>query len=99
MSAAQADKYARLNGNGRIADQALDLATEIGAALSSTAADGDAAELPVGVLAELAGIAEPVALRVEHDGWSICPCGEQHDQAEVDAGMPVTLRADAVLRG
>jgi hypothetical protein len=67
MAAAQAAKYARLNGNGRIADQAMDLATEIGAALSSTAA-GDDAELPVGVLTELADITETVAVRVERDG-------------------------------
>jgi hypothetical protein len=32
MAASQAAKYARLNGDGRIADQALDLATETGAA-------------------------------------------------------------------
>lgn len=96
MAAAQASKYARLNGNGRIADQALDLATEIGAALSSTAA-GDEAGLPVGVLTELADVTEAVALRVERDGWSICPCGEQHDQNEADAAMPATLRADAAL--
>ncbi|WP_328914260.1 MULTISPECIES: hypothetical protein [unclassified Streptomyces] len=95
MAAAQAAKYARLNGNGRIADQALDLATEIEAALSSVSADG--ADLPVGVLTELAGITETVAVRVERDGWSICPCGEQHGQEEVDAGMPATLRTDASL--
>ncbi|SHL18978.1 hypothetical protein [Actinacidiphila paucisporea] len=97
MAAAQAGKYARLNGNGRVADQALDLATEIGAALSSTAAGDDDAELPVGVLTELAGITETVATRVERDGWSICPCDEDHDQAEADARMPATLRADAAL--
>jgi hypothetical protein len=96
MTAAQAAKYARLNGHGRIADQALDLATEIGAALSSTTAGQDP-EIPVGLLTELAAISESVAVRVERDGWSICPCGEQHDQSEVDAGMPTVLRADGGL--
>ncbi|MET8325135.1 hypothetical protein [Streptomyces sp. NPDC005181] len=96
MAAAQAGKYAALNGDGRTASHALDLATEIGAALSF-AGVGDKADTPVGVLTELAGISETVALRVERDGWSICPCGDEHDQNEVDAGMPATLRADAAL--
>ncbi|MFF3750499.1 hypothetical protein ACFYYH_08580 [Streptomyces sp. NPDC002018] len=96
MAAAQAGKYATLNGDGRTAAHALDLATEIGSALSSAAA-GDEAEMPVGVLTELASITETVAVRVERDGWSICPCGERHDQGEVDAGMPATLRTDAAL--
>jgi hypothetical protein len=64
MTAVQAAKYARLNGHGRIADPTRDLATEIGAALSSTAAGADP-EVPVGVLSELAVIAETVAMRVE----------------------------------
>jgi hypothetical protein len=96
MAAAQAGKYAALNGDGRTASHALDLASEIGAALSSVGT-GDEAETPVGVLTELASTTETVAVRVESDGWSICPCGEQHDQDEVDAGMPATLRADAAL--
>ncbi|WP_435127314.1 hypothetical protein [Actinacidiphila sp. bgisy144] len=74
MTAAQVAKYARLNGHGRIADQALDLATEVGAALSSVAS-ADEPELPLGVLTELADIAELVAVHVECDSWSICPCG------------------------
>jgi hypothetical protein len=96
MAAAQAGKYATLNDDGRTASHALDLATEIGAALSSGAA-GDETEMPVGVLTELVDIAETVAVRVERDGWSICRCGESQGQAEVDAGMPATLRADAAL--
>jgi hypothetical protein len=96
MAAAQVGKYATLNGDGRTASHALDLATEIGAALAS-AGTGDEAKTPVGVLTELASITETVALRVERDGWSICPCGEEHDQNEVDAGMPASLRADAAL--
>jgi hypothetical protein len=96
MAAAQVGKYASLNGDGRAASHVLDLATEIGAALAS-AGTGDEAATPVGVLTELASITETVALRVERDGWSICPCGEEHDQNEVDAGMPASLRADAAL--
>jgi hypothetical protein len=61
MAAAQAAKYARLNGNGQIADQALDLATEIGAALSGMAA-GDEPGVPVGVLTELADLTAAVAV-------------------------------------
>ncbi|MER5356888.1 hypothetical protein [Streptomyces sp. NPDC002785] len=98
MAAAQAGKYAALNGDGRTASHVLDLATEIGAALTVVGGgDGIEAEVPVGGLTELADVTEFVALRVERDGWSICPCGEEHDQAETDAGMPVTLRADAAL--
>lgn len=63
----------------------------IGAAL--IAADVGEAELPVGVLAERADTAETVALRVERDGWSIYPCGEQHD---VDAGMSAPPRSPAI---
>jgi hypothetical protein len=96
MAAAQAGKYATLNGDGRTASHALDLATEIGSALT-TEDVSDEADLPVGVLTELADTTEAVALRVESDGWSICPCGEQRGQDEVDAGMPATLRADAAL--
>jgi hypothetical protein len=70
MAAAQAARYVRLNGNGRIADQAMDLATEFGAALASTAA-GDEAELPVGVLSKLADITESVAVRVEREKWRL----------------------------
>jgi hypothetical protein len=95
MAAARGGKYATLNGDGRTASHALVLATEIGAAL--VVADAGEAELPVGILAELADIAETVALRVERDGWTICPCGEQHDRDEVGAGMPATLRSDAAL--
>jgi hypothetical protein len=96
MAAAQAGKYAALNGDGRTAAHALDLATELGAALSD-AGTGDEAGTPVGVLSELAAITETVAVRVERGGWSICPCGEQHGQDDADAGMPATLRADAAL--
>ncbi|WNI16218.1 hypothetical protein [Actinacidiphila sp. ITFR-21] len=49
MAAAQAGKYATLNGDGRTASHVLDLATEIGAALTAEGV-GDEAELPVGVL-------------------------------------------------
>ncbi|WP_159012359.1 hypothetical protein [Streptomyces sp. NRRL F-5123] len=96
MAAAQAAKCARLNSDGRSADQALDLVSEVGAALSGAGA-GDEPSLPGGVLSELADITETVALRVQRDGLSICPCGEQHEQSEVDAGTPVSLRADAAL--
>jgi len=94
MAAAQAGKYATLDGDGRTASHVPDLATEIGSA-PATEGVGDEVDLPVGVLTELDGVAEAVALRVEGDRWSICPCGEQRGQDEVDAGMPATLRADA----
>lgn len=64
----------------------MDLATEIGAALVKRYADG-AAEIPVGVLDELAELVDEVADRVEIGGWSICPRGEDHGQAKVDAAV------------
>lgn len=96
MAAAQVGKYASLNGDIRTAAHALDLATEIGAVLATPGTSGEA-DTPVGVLTELAGITETVAERIERDVWSICPCGEEHHQDEVDAGMPAALCADAAL--
>lgn len=98
-AAAQAGKCASLNDDGAAAAHLLDLATEIGAALVKRHADG-AAEIPVGVLDELAGLVDTVADRIETDGWSICPCGDDHDQSEVDAGsVPVMRHHAALARG
>ncbi|MGW1374756.1 hypothetical protein ACWD6P_10865 [Streptomyces sp. NPDC002446] len=96
MAASQAGKYASLNGDGAAAARLLDLATEIGAALVKRHAEG-AAEVPVGVLDELAELVDAVAERVETDGWSICPCGEVHGQDEVDAATVPVMHHHAAL--
>ncbi|MER6165053.1 hypothetical protein [Streptomyces violaceorubidus] len=96
MASSQAGKYASVNDDGPAAAHLLDLATEIGAALVKRHADG-AADIPVGVLDELAGLVDTVADRVESDGWSICPCGEEHGQDEVDAASITVMRHHAAL--
>jgi hypothetical protein len=96
MAASQAGKYASLNDDGAAAAHLLDLATEIGAALVNRHADG-AAEIPVGVLDELAGLLDTVADRVEADGWSICPCADVHGQDKVDVGTSPVMRLHASL--
>ncbi|MGW2607645.1 hypothetical protein ACWC4A_24935 [Streptomyces mirabilis] len=95
-AAAQAGKYASLNDDGAAAAYLLDLATEIGAALVKRHADG-AAAIPVGVFDELAALVDSVADRVEQEGWSICPCGEEHGQDEVDLGTVAVMRRHAAL--
>ncbi|MEU4200844.1 hypothetical protein AB0F64_12940 [Streptomyces sp. NPDC026294] len=96
MAASQAGKYAGLNDDGPAAAHLLDLATEIGAALVKRHADG-LAEIQVGILDELAVLVDTVADRVEEDCWSICPCGEEHGQAQVDAGATPVMRHHASL--
>ncbi|MFH8586066.1 hypothetical protein ACH4GP_16890 [Streptomyces celluloflavus] len=99
MAASQAGKYASLNNAGPAAAHLLDLATEIGAALVKRHAGGSAA-IPVGILDELAELVDTVADRIEENGWTICPCGEDHDQKEVDAGtVPVMRHHAALARG
>jgi hypothetical protein len=98
MAAAQAGKYAGVNDDGAAAAHLLDLATEIGAALVKSHTCGS--EIPVGVLDELAGLVNTVADHVEADGWSVCPCGDDHGQHEVDAGtVPVMRHHAALARG
>lgn len=99
MAASQAGKYAGLNDDGAAAAHLLDLATEIGAALVKSHTGG-AVAIQVGVLDELAGLVDTVADHVEANGWSICPCGDGHGQAEVDAGtVPVMRQHAALARG
>ncbi|MDQ0908760.1 hypothetical protein QFZ22_004745 [Streptomyces canus] len=96
MAASQAGKYAGLNDDGAAAAHLLDLATEIGAALVRNHADG-AVEISMGVLDELAELVDSVADRVETSGWSICPCGDDHDQRSVDVGTVTVMRHHAAL--
>ncbi|GHC74099.1 hypothetical protein RFN57_25475 [Streptomyces violaceochromogenes] len=96
MAAAQACKYAGLNDDGAAAAHLLDLATEIGAALVKRRAVG-AAEISMGVLDELSELVDAVADHIETDGWSVCPCGEDHEQSEVDADTVPVLRHQAAL--
>ncbi|WP_138906446.1 hypothetical protein [Streptomyces chryseus] len=97
MAASQAGKYASLNEDGRSAAHAMDLATEIGAAIAADGPSAEEAEIPVGLLDELVGLVELVAGCVETDGWSICPCGEQHEQGDIDRKVAVVMRGDADL--
>jgi hypothetical protein len=96
MAAAQAGKYASVNGDGRTAAHAMDLATEIGSALSSGSSDG-LADVSRGLLDELAQLVETVAERVECNSWSVCPCGEPHEQGDIGEKVVFVMRADAVL--
>jgi hypothetical protein len=99
MAASQAGKYAGVNDDGAAAAHLLDLATEIGAALVRSHTGG-LVDIPVGVLDELAGLVNAVADHVEADGWSVCPCGDDHGQHEVDAGtVPVMRHHAALARG
>ncbi|MGW4359562.1 hypothetical protein ACWEKU_12505 [Streptomyces californicus] len=38
-----------------------------------------------------------VVARIETDGWSMCPCGEEHGQSEAAAKVPGVMRGDAEL--
>ncbi|MGW6456705.1 hypothetical protein ACWF94_12410 [Streptomyces sp. NPDC055078] len=96
MATAQAGKYASLNGDGPAAAHLLDLGTEIGAALVKRHAGGEA-EVPVGVLDEVAERVDAVADRVEGDGWSVCPRDEEHRQRETDIGALPVMRHHAAL--
>lgn len=93
MAAAQAGKYASTNHDGRAVAHLMDLATELGAALATD----DGLMVPVGVLDELADHLDRTIARIEKGEWSICPCGEDHDQDDVDAGAARTMRHDAIL--
>jgi hypothetical protein len=96
MAAAQAGKYASLNGDGRTAAHAMDLVTELGGALAADPT-GEETEVPAGLLDELAQLVESVAGKVEAEGWSICPCGEPHEQDEVDGKVAAAMRGDAAV--
>ncbi|ANW19654.1 hypothetical protein [Streptomyces clavuligerus] len=74
MATAQAGKYASLNGDGPMAAHLLDLGTEVGAALVQRHAEGEA-EIPVGVLDEVADRVDTVADRVETAGLPCPSCG------------------------
>ncbi|GLF95572.1 hypothetical protein [Streptomyces yaizuensis] len=96
MATAQAGKYAMFNGDSAAAAHLLDLATEIGAAQVKRYSDGTAT-VPVGMLTETADLVESVADRVETNGWSICPCDEDHGQRQVDIGSLPVMRHHAAL--
>ncbi|MDG4859042.1 hypothetical protein P8605_12905 [Streptomyces sp. T-3] len=95
MALAQAAKYATSNGDSRTAQHAIDLICEIGAAIAEL--DSGLAPIPAGVLDETAKILEHVASKIEKDGWSVCPCGEDHGQVRADAAVPGVMRDDAEL--
>ncbi len=80
----------------RTAAHAMDLVTELGSATVS-ASGGELVEVPVGVLDELADLVERVVGRVDAGEWSICPCGEPHEQEEVDRRVVVAMNQDAAI--
>lgn len=94
MAGAQAGKYAAANHDSRAAAHAMDLVTELGSATVS-ASGAELVEVSVGVLDELADLVERVVGRVEVGEWSICPCGELHEQDEVDRRAVVAMTQDA----
>ncbi|MDH6111382.1 hypothetical protein P3T36_004536 [Kitasatospora sp. MAP12-15] len=96
MALAQAAKYAAVNGDSRSMAHALDLLTEVGAAAVADP-DSDRIEIPVGLLDEAAEIIDSVAARIEDAGWSLCPCGEEHEQSALDVKVAGTFRRDADL--
>ncbi|MCY0945682.1 hypothetical protein [Streptomyces antarcticus] len=96
MALSQAVKYAANNGDSRTVQHALDLIFELGLAIGADP-DDNSVDIPVSVLDEAAQLIEHVASRIETGGWSLCPCGEDHGQGQVDAKVPETLRADAEL--
>ncbi|MFF3690002.1 hypothetical protein [Streptomyces sp. NPDC002187] len=96
MAGAQAGKYAAANHDNRTAAHAMDLVTELGSATVS-ASGGELVEVPVGVLDELADLVQRVVGRVDAGAWSICPCGEPHEQDEVDRRVVVAMSQDAAI--
>jgi hypothetical protein len=72
----------------------MDLVTELGSATVSSSG-GELVEVPVGVLDELADLVQRVVGRVEAGEWSICPCGEPHEQEDVDRQVVVVMNQDA----
>lgn len=97
MAVSQAGKYAGLNGDGRCAAHAMDLATEIGSALAVGAGAAEGTGVPVGVLDEAARLVEAVAMRIGSGGWSVCSCGREHGQGELDEDVASGMRKDAAL--
>ncbi|MEZ0092517.1 hypothetical protein [Streptacidiphilus sp. EB129] len=95
MALAQAAKYASSNGDTRSVQHALDLISELGMAVNADR-DSDCMQVPVGLLDEAAEITDRAAQRIEADGWSSCPCGEDHGQRDLDAKVAAAFREDAL---
>ncbi|GAA3299545.1 hypothetical protein [Streptomyces cinereospinus] len=96
MAGAQAGRYAAANDDSRAAAHVMDLVTELGSAMVS-ARGGELVAVPVGVLDELAELVERVVGRVDAGEWSICPCGEPHEQEEVDRRVVIAMSQDAAI--
>lgn len=94
---AQAVKFAVANHDERIADHAVDLVSELGAALRQVADGADAVTAASGVFTEAASLLDEVAARLDGQGWSTCPCGQHHGQEQQSAAVVPHLRADADL--
>ncbi|KPI03009.1 hypothetical protein OK074_5159 [Actinobacteria bacterium OK074] len=94
MATAQAGKYASFNGDTSDAAHLLDLATEIGAALIEHRPGGQV-EIPVGAMDEAAQLVEAVAVRLQANDWTVCACGEQHEQEETNLDVVRLMRLGA----
>jgi hypothetical protein len=97
MGLAQASKYASANGDNRTVDHISDLLTEIGSAMYTGGPDAQAIAVDEGVFNETCDLLRAVARHIDDDGWSICPCGQDHDQSQTDTKVPQVLRMDAEL--
>lgn len=97
MGLAQASKYAITNGDERAAIHISDLLTEIGSAMFEAGPDAKAIAADEGVFNETCSLLTAVARHIDDDDWSVCPCGEDHNQHELDAKVPQVLRMDAEL--
>lgn len=92
----QAVKMAVTNGDRDTAVHATDLLSEFGVALVN-AGKTAAVSVQRGVLSETAQILDRVAEQFQDHHWSVCPCGGDHGQRELDQGLPRVFRADAEM--
>jgi hypothetical protein len=92
----QVAKMAVANGDNESAVHAADLLSEFGAGIAGSAVAVGAA-MARGALSETAQILDRVAKAFEGAGWSACPCGEDHGQADLDRGLPKAFRANAEM--
>lgn len=92
----QAVKMAVTNGDRETAVHAADLLSEFGVGMVD-AAKAAVVSVQRGVLSETAQILDRVAEQFQDQRWTVCPCGEEHGQNNLDQGLPRVFRADAEM--
>lgn len=92
----QAAKMAVTNGDKETAVHAADLLSEFGVGMVD-AAKAAMVSVQRGVLSESAQVLDHVAEQFQDQRWTVCPCGEEHGQSDLDQGLPRVLRADAEM--